>query len=60
MPRTSTAEANNYICPGCGGELCRDHEERGFVRHKDVPGRPFERGERDEPPPAPENTGGSA
>lgn len=32
--RTSTAEANNYICPECGDALADDRAGRGFVRHK--------------------------
>ena len=60
MPKTSTAETNDYICPGCGGELCGDHEGRGFVRHKDVPECPFERGEHDDPPAPAAGTGGRA
>src|SRR5439155_23869377 len=49
MPKTSTAEANNYICPKCKNPLARDHEGRGFVRHLKDPGCDFEKGERDEP-----------
>ena len=47
MPKTSTAEANNYICPKCGHPLARDLEGRGFVRHLKDPGCDFEEGERD-------------
>lgn len=47
MMRTSTAEANNYICPECGDELTQDLAERGFVRHKNNPDCPLDRGEKD-------------
>lgn len=53
MPRTSTAEANNYVCPKCHNPLARDHEGRGFVRHLKDPGCDFEEGQRDEPAPLP-------
>lgn len=33
MPRTSTAERHNYICPLCAQPLARDHESLGWVRH---------------------------
>ena len=49
MPKTSTAEANNYICPKCHNPLARDHEGRGFVRHLKDAGCDFEEGERNEP-----------
>lgn len=49
--KTSTAEANNYICPHCGHELTRDPSGKGFVRHKSrdktKPECPVERGLRD-------------
>jgi hypothetical protein len=47
--RTSTAEANNWVCPICKDELTQDPAEKGFVRHKTNPDCDFERGERDDP-----------
>ena len=49
MPKTSTAEANNYICPKCKEPLAQDHEGRGFVRHLNKPDCDFEEGQRDDP-----------
>lgn len=31
--KASTAEANGYVCPGCGGRLATDRKGQGFVRH---------------------------
>ncbi|MFC1857668.1 hypothetical protein ACFL9U_06510 [Thermodesulfobacteriota bacterium] len=45
--KTSTADANNYVCPECGDQLAQDHVGRGFVRHRTNPNCDFERGERD-------------
>jgi hypothetical protein len=33
MPTTSTAAAENHICPLCGERFANDHRQRGFVRH---------------------------
>ncbi|MHB1018105.1 MAG: hypothetical protein ACYC2X_09510 [Coriobacteriia bacterium] len=52
MVRTSTAEANGYICPICGDTLTRDPAGKGFVRHTSVRKCTFERGLRDEHPDA--------
>jgi hypothetical protein len=48
--KTSTAEKNDYRCPVCGDEVTRDLSGKGFVRHKNIPGCQFERGERDPSP----------
>ena len=37
MPRTSTAEQHDYLCPLCGRELARDYDRRGWVRHQAKP-----------------------
>lgn len=47
MVRTSTAENNGYRCPECGDELAEDKVGRGFVKHKNIPGCQFEKGEKD-------------
>lgn len=47
MVRTSTAEANNYVCPSCKDELNRDRSNRGYVSHKRNPNCSFQKGERD-------------
>jgi hypothetical protein len=40
MPKTSTARANQFICPLCGERLAEDDEGRGFVRHLAPPRGP--------------------
>jgi ssDNA-binding Zn-finger/Zn-ribbon topoisomerase 1 len=47
--RTSTAAANNYICPQCGDALTQDTAGRGFVRHKTNPDCQYENGLKDPP-----------
>lgn len=37
MPRTSTAERHDYICPLCDRPLARDVDQQGWVRHADRP-----------------------
>ncbi len=44
--RTSTAEANGYHYPKCNDEVSRDPSGKGFVRHMNIPGCDFERGQR--------------
>jgi hypothetical protein len=48
--KTSTAEKYGYRCPVCGDEVTQDPSGKGFVRHKNIPGCQFERGERDPSP----------
>jgi hypothetical protein len=48
--RTSTAEANNYVCPECGDKLTEDLAVLGFVRHKNNPNCQFEKGCKDNMP----------
>jgi hypothetical protein len=35
MPKTTTADSENHVCPLCGERLANDHQHRGFVRHVD-------------------------
>ena len=48
MVRTSTAEANNYVCPRCKDELNHDHSNRGYVSHRRNRQCTFEKGQRDD------------
>jgi hypothetical protein len=47
--RTSTAVANNYICPKCNDALQRDHAGKGFVAHMHDRDCGLEEGEHDDP-----------
>ena len=44
---TATAERNGYKCELCKDDTTHDHAGRGFVRHKNNPSCPFERGQKD-------------
>ena len=46
--KTSTAEANNYICPECRDNVTKDRVGKGYVRHMNNPNCKFEKGEKDQ------------